>query len=67
MKMNPNSINKLPSRERTELEKYVRFLVFKMSQVIVQSRFGEKRKAVPCSKLSFHDWVSEIIFFYNFL
>lgn len=56
MKMNPNPINKLPSRERTELEKYVRFLVFKMSQVIVQSRFGEKRKAVCSSKSSFHDW-----------
>lgn len=55
--MNPNTGNKLPSRERTELEKYLRFLVYKTSQVIVQSRFGENRKANICSKSSFHDWV----------
>ncbi|XP_035220756.1 autophagy-related protein 13-like isoform X3 [Stegodyphus dumicola] len=54
--MNQSPGNKLSSRERTELEKYVKFLVFKMSQVIVQSRFGEKRKVRTSTKSSVHDW-----------
>ncbi|XP_054708937.1 autophagy-related protein 13-like isoform X2 [Uloborus diversus] len=54
--MNQNPGNKLSSRDRTELEKYVRFLVFKMSQVIVQSRFGEKRRAWIKKKSIFHEW-----------
>ncbi|CAL1287462.1 unnamed protein product [Larinioides sclopetarius] len=54
--MNPTLGSKLSVKERTELEKYIKFLVFKMSQVIVQSRFGEKNHSRPSRRSSLHDW-----------
>ncbi|GFR28741.1 autophagy-related protein 13 homolog [Trichonephila clavata] len=53
--MNSTFGSKLSIKERIELEKYIKFLVYKISQVIVQSRFGEK--ILHSSKRnSVHEW-----------
>lgn len=55
--MNPVVKGKLTSKQSTELEKYIKFLIFKVSQVVVQSRFGEKNPEANSRKIPAHDWV----------
>lgn len=49
------------TKEKNELEKYIKFLSSKVAQVVVQSRYGHKfRREV---KEGYNDWVSG--FFFN--
>lgn len=48
--------NKLNATETKEIDKFLKFLVLKSTQVIVQSRLGAKIRTDPNS--SGNDWVS---------
>lgn len=49
--------NKINVQDRRELEKYIKFLALKSTQVIVQSRLGEKIYT-ECHSSGQNHWVS---------
>lgn len=51
-------------QEKKELEKFIKFLALKCTQVIVQSRLGEKIQTYSSQHTSGNDWVSVFIQFY---
>lgn len=51
---------KLSSQEKKELDKFTKFLALKSTQIIVQSRLGEK-VSTPCKpQTTGTDWVRDI-------
>lgn len=52
------SSNKISVQDKKDLEKFIKFLVLKSSQIIVQSRLFEKIKTECNPHSSSNDWVS---------
>lgn len=51
-------------QEKKELEKFIKFLALKCTQVIVQSRLGEKIQTYSSQHTSGNDWVSVLYTMY---
>lgn len=52
-------------QEKKELEKFIKFLALKCTQVIVQSRLGEKIQTYSSQHTSGNDWVSVLTNFFT--
>lgn len=49
---------KLSNQEKKELDKFTKFLALKSTQIIVQSRLGEKVQTSCKPQITGTDWVS---------
>lgn len=58
---------KLPSQEKKDLDKFMKFFTLKAAQIIVQSRLGEKVHTKCDPDSSGTVWVSKNVFFNGFL
>lgn len=54
------SNTKLSGQDKKDIEKFIKFLALKSTQVIVQARLGEKIRT-ESNPNSSTDWVSQII------
>lgn len=53
---------RLSEQDRKDLEKFMKFFIFKSLQIIVQSRLGEKLRSKSKVTSSGADWVRKLLY-----